>query len=839
MRTVLLIVVFGVGVLVVPSYATIINVPGDCPTIQAGIDSSSDGDTVLVQPDTYYENINFDGHNIVLGSLLVTTGDTSWIPLTIIDGNDSGSVVTIENGEDSTTVLSGFTVQNGFGLGGGIHCSDSDPVIRNNIITNNTSRDPMGRRGGGIYCINSDLRIEHNMISQNSVANNGCKGAGIYCEYSNPVVVNNIIVDNTVSLSNGSQGGGIYLAHSAAFIVDNYISGNSSVGGSGICCSFAAGTIISNNVISYNYGQGSGGGINCGFSNIVISNNRIIGNSVIGGGAGIYCHISSPLIRNNVISNNSASASGGGIKIDSCDPIMIVNNTVCSNTASSGSGIWCGSLVNASLRNSIVRDNIYCYQNSHIDISYSNILGNWPGVGNINVDPLFRYPTNGDFHLMAIECGDSIDSPCIDVGDLHLLDSLLDCSWGLGTLRSDMGAYGGGGDSISPMTINIPGDFSTIQAGINASWDGDTVLVQPGTYFENIDLSGHDIILGSMFLCTGDQSYIASTIIDGNSDGSVVDFYGYQNISPTIIGFTITNGNNPYGGGIYCAYSSPKIFWNSITGNHGSYYGGGIYCVGSSLIIGRNTINGNYGNNGGGISCRTSSLTIINNTISENLASTGGGLHGRDNCTYTIMNTVFWANSASNFPEIYIQSGSPMIEYCDIQGGWEGVGNIDIDPNFRDPENDNFHLIAVVCGDSVDSPCIDAGRPDIWDDSLDCDWGLGTTRSDMGAYGGNDSMQVGVEIETPTIPTEFSLSQNYPNPFNASTVLRYSLPQPGVVKLVVYNVLGRKVGTVFEGVKQAGTHSAVWDAGDVSSGIYFAVLSSGGRSMTIKMLLIK
>jgi len=106
-----------------PSSATMINIPDDYLTIQEGIDASSDSDTVLVQPDTYYENINFNGHNIVLGSLYLTTEDTSYISQTSIDGDSSGSVVILENNEDSTAVITGFTIQNGLALyGGGIFC---------------------------------------------------------------------------------------------------------------------------------------------------------------------------------------------------------------------------------------------------------------------------------------------------------------------------------------------------------------------------------------------------------------------------------------------------------------------------------------------------------------------------------------------------------------------------------------------------------------------------------------------------------------------------------------------------------------------------------------------
>ncbi|OQX91704.1 MAG: hypothetical protein B6D58_06685 [candidate division Zixibacteria bacterium 4484_95] len=114
----------------IPVSARIIDVPDDYPTIQEGIDASYDGDTVLVDEGIYVENINFNGHSIRLGSLFLTTGDTSYISSTIIDGDSSGSVVTFESGEDSTTIMIGFTIQNGNAAdGGGIFCTSSNPII--------------------------------------------------------------------------------------------------------------------------------------------------------------------------------------------------------------------------------------------------------------------------------------------------------------------------------------------------------------------------------------------------------------------------------------------------------------------------------------------------------------------------------------------------------------------------------------------------------------------------------------------------------------------------------------------------------------------------------------
>ena len=71
--------------------------------------------------------------------------------------------------------------------------------------------------------------------------------------------------------------------------------------------------------------------------------------------------------------------------------------------------------------------------------------------------------------------------------------------------------------SVSAATINVPADYAMIQAGINASSNGDTVLVHPGIYVEHINFNWHNIVLGSLFLTTGDTSYISQTIIDGDS----------------------------------------------------------------------------------------------------------------------------------------------------------------------------------------------------------------------------------------------------------------------------------------------------------------------------------
>ena len=91
---------------------------------------------------------------------------------------------------------------------------------------------------------------------------------------------------------------------------------------------------------------------------------------------------------------------------------------------------------------------------------------------------------------------------------------------------------------------------------------------------------------------------------------------------------------------------------------------------------------------------------------------------------------------------------------------------------------------------------------------------------------------------TASIPASLSLS-NYPNPFNAATTIRYTISRESEVSIAIYNLLGQKVETLFDGINNPGEHSITWDASDVPSGIYFARLERRGIAENIKMVLLK
>jgi len=192
-----------------------LHVPADFATIQEAIDYSIDGDTVLVSAGTYVENINFNGKNI---ALIGEDRET-----TIIDGGQNGSVVTFNSGESSILALTGFTIQNGFADfdgdligGGGIYCKQSNPIISNLIIINNTSSDDAGGNGAGIYCKNSSLNLNEVII----VNNYADIGGGISCDNSTLTITNLTISNNYSTMGNGD---GIFCNNSNINLVNSIL----------------------------------------------------------------------------------------------------------------------------------------------------------------------------------------------------------------------------------------------------------------------------------------------------------------------------------------------------------------------------------------------------------------------------------------------------------------------------------------------------------------------------------------------------------------------------------------------------------------------------------------
>lgn len=295
-------------------------------------------------------------------------------------------------------------------------------------------------------------------------------------------------------------------------------------------------------------------------------------------------------------------------------------------------------------------------------------------------------------------------------------------------------------------TLNVPGDYPTIQQAINDAVDGDVVLVAPGTYVENLKIQKKSITVKSSvgpLVTTIDGSNptnpnIASVVVIISDEHDVV-----------LEGFTLTQGAGTqlavgrYGGGVVCyfltfdnvgieasALAGTRIIRDNIIIGNAADFGAGIACLSNSSTnthVINNIVTGNLANEeGGGIMCMSESPSIENTTITGNGSKKGGGFYcvGADPL---VTHSIIWNNFANEGPELWIgdqaSPGKLTIEYSDVKGGYAaafvdtgctldwGVGMIVKNPMFVDSPNGDFRLKQDPPQSGITNPCVDIGHP--------------------------------------------------------------------------------------------------------------------------------
>jgi predicted esterase len=377
-------------VLTITIHSQIIRVPTDQPTIQAGIDVASDGDTVLVALGEYFENLEIS-KSILLTSNFMFEEDTSAISSTIINGSlNEASVIHVWAHISVRPTIQGFTITGGQGtadasgytIGGGIYTRTNIKIQYNKIINNNISNPYC--LGGGICAIidKNDLEI---LIQYNNISNNSLEGYG------------------------ESTGGGIEI---------------------------------------YAYSEVSSG--NIGILNNIITNNQIstvILADFVSGGGGISLRSRFPvLLSKNIISNNTGVFGGGILLYEPFGSLTkIINNTVVDNEATQKGGGLCIVHGRADIVNSIFWNNVAPIDScisigGDLNINYSITSREYAGTNNITENPLLTEDFLLSNNSSAIDAGNP-DENFNDVEDPTNPGNPL---WpSKGSLANDIGATGG------------------------------------------------------------------------------------------------------------------------------------------------------------------------------------------------------------------------------------------------------------------------------------------------------------------------------------------------------------------------------------------------------------
>ena len=320
---------------------------------------------------------------------------------------------------------------------------------------------------------------------------------------------------------------------------------------------------------------------------------------------------------------------------------------------------------------------------------------------------------------------------------------------------------------------------------------------------------------------------------------------------------TIKNNGSNFGGGIYATGSTVKLisvsldsnlaYWGAglysenstiniektnLRFNQAFIEGGGIYQNGNNIAITETAITSNTGLDfGGAIVCYNGILDLNRCTIAGNTANYGSAMSLRD-AVVTISNSIIWENGADAvFAYSTSQASMVSFGYTSIYGGQDyfsssqniilewGDGNLDIDPLFCNPIENNFAL-------QEGSSCLSASD----------------TFGPIGAFSSGCEQQL--YIDNIVYPNRFNIYQNYPNPFNPSTTIKYSLSEAGLVSISVFSLSGGKVIELVHKYHGAGEYSVQWNGKDhlgnkVPTGIYIYRSVSNDYIDKKKMILVK
>lgn len=579
-----------------------------------------------------------------------------------------------------------------------------------------------------------------------------------------------------------------------------------------------------------------GGGILCAAGSAPTIRNCIVEECVAeGGGGGIGCSGASPQISTSLLAACETESFGGAVLVcDGAAPVLHGVTVYGCRAAGGGGGIWLCAGSSASIENCIIAGGVSggavgcggagAVASLQCCDLFGNAGGDWTGCiagqlgqsGNISQDPLFCDAALGNFSLQP-------DSPCRPEANPA-------CGL-IGAFQPGCGAF-----TVAP---DGTGDFPTIQAAIDAALDGYTIELADGTFTgagnRDLDFQGKAITL-----CSGSGDPVACVIdCQGSQSQPRRGFLFDSGETPQTVvrGITVRNGyQQSYSGGaaFLSNASAPTIEDCIFENNQTQASGGALYCTSQAApAFVRCTFHHNSTTgNGGVIFAYGANPTFDGCTFAHNAAAGQGGAISINASTVTVDTSIL--AFALDGAAVSCFSGTVTLRCSDIygnaEGDWTGCiagqagqnGNISMDPMFCNPAGANYRLMP-------ESPC-GPNSP------FNPDCGL------LGAWPADCS--IGSAGETAG-PASFSMAPPVPNPSRSATAVRFSIPSGSArVVVMILDASGRRIRTLLDSPRPAGSHEVVWDGRngsgvEVAGGIYFVRVEVEGTRKARPIALIR
>lgn len=769
---------------------------GDYTLIQAAIEAANNGDTVLVHPGTYVENINYIGKSISVCSLEAIAGDSTYISRTIINGNRNGPCVAFLNAEQNAS-LRGFTLTNGTGyIANDEHTRGGGVLIRNTYMT-----------GSSISLTNCEI-----------TGNYAGLGAGISSTNAS-LCLSGLNIHHNYSLA---QGGGIHIV-GASTIVPNIVFDP-----------------VNRCSVYENYGAAP---VDVSIVDIPANLTIYLGKASINPPSTFYIgrHNNIPSLqqyhdtviaeqahRNEINRDFYVSPNGddnnSGISPD--EPMRSITRAM-HLIASDSLEVKTIHLLPG------VYEEGESAQLYPIPIkSYTNLIGAGSDLVTLTSSvictigyPRFinarkaRHNTISGFTMT-----ESVPSNRHPYANPSTQDQLYLNDVVITDIQTcERGAF----------RINIPRNVE-----INK-----LVIKYITTPYIVVDFNEvHDSKVSNSTFTNIHCTYVSDdSIFTGPAVMSfrVVDSFTFENNE--VSNLSVQNDQdtfcislwNPWGTEEVNVRVSNCLFDNIKTNED------------RAILFGSN----DYSN------VEISNCTLYNNYGSDAAVGLIGDVSMRNNIFYNpdaeheiVMYAPSQFQSACNLDVdySYIRGGEVSINNTSTYNSLNyGEHNLCTGPLFAGTDTGMENYLRLAPG----SPCINAGTPDAAGSSLlpydlAGNWRIWDGRIDMGCYEFGSEPWVAIDDPVLSVPDQLVLMQNYPNPFNPSTTISYILPEASEITLSVYNLKGQLVRTLVEGLKPSGLHQVVWDGKDklnrqAASGVYFIRLQSGKTSKTRKMLLMK